>query len=206
MSKTNKVCLKTLRNSLFSPSSTLSFFQPKDSSLFRNMSEHSSNLVTHDFCWPILYLFQPISLHLSCSLPASSSVDWLCPQSTVDRAMVASESILQDSGSIHTHTGLSAMPQNQDMTCVFFPHTCHVNISVPSMVFDITDHTSLLVRGTLGTWRPLKSCSAVSGKDGWANSWLYGLLPPVSGYGIGGKLFLERSESSQGTIFNRIFL
>lgn len=78
--------------------------------------------------WEQSLFFQLISLHPSCSGPASSSVDWLCPQSTVDRAMVGSESILQDSGSIHTHTGLSGMPQNQDMTLVFFTHTCHVNI------------------------------------------------------------------------------
>lgn len=40
--------------------------------------------------------------------------------------------------------------KNKDVILVFFPHTCHVNISILSMVFDITGCTSLLVRGTTG--------------------------------------------------------
>lgn len=113
-------------------------FQPKVSSLFQSRSEHFSRLVTHDFwyttfvtCfWERFLFFQPISLLSSCSWPASSNVDWLCPQTTVNRAMVGSESILQDSGSIHTeYWTFSYAKKSRYDTCILPTHMVYEYIS-----------------------------------------------------------------------------
>lgn len=95
--------------------------------------------------------FQPGSLFSSYSWPAVSNADCLCPQTTVDRAMVGSESILQDFVPIHTCIGLSVMPKNLDVTLVFFPHKLYMAIFLTN-VFDITNPTWYFFRHN---WRPI---------------------------------------------------
>jgi len=149
-------------------------------------------------CWEHFLFFQPITLHLSCSWPASSSVGWLCPQSTVDRL---GQNLFCRTLHLFTHTLAFWSCQNVKtvMTHVFFLYTCHVNISIVCVVLDITGCSALLFlqEAFFGAWRPLQSYSVMSGNNGWADSWIYGLLSPVWG-GVRWRLISRKVHICSG--------
>lgn len=111
--------------------------------------------------WEEALFFQPISLHPWCSWPAFSSVDWLCPQSTVDRETVGSESILQDSGSMYMHSGLSKIK-------IWYLYSSHIHAMwiYEFLAWSLIAQAALLFlwEALLGAWRLLQSCSAMSEK------------------------------------------